>query len=111
MAHSTQVSVPAVDLGEELVANMAVGVDRRARPLRTMLRAVAITSAGVALLELLAGFAYREPRGIKSDSVAGESRGTQPVRRGATEIETQRHKGTVARSISAVQVPLYLCVF
>jgi len=43
MAHSTNMSVPAVDLGEELVANMAVGVDRRARQLRTMLRAVAIT--------------------------------------------------------------------
>src|SRR5882672_6076240 len=60
MAPSTQVRTPAVDLGEELVANTAVGVDRRARQLRTMLRAVAITSAGVAILEVVAGFAYRE---------------------------------------------------
>ena len=64
MAPSTQVRTPVVDLGEELVANMAVGVDRRARQLRTMLRAVAITSAGVAILEVVAGFAYREPRAI-----------------------------------------------
>src|SRR5258706_15734906 len=64
MAPSAQVRTPAVDLGEELVATMAVGVDRRARQLRTMLRAVAITSAGVAILEVVAGFAYREPRAL-----------------------------------------------
>ena len=64
MPDSTDVHLPAFDITDDLAADMAVGGDRRARQLRMMLRAVAIVSAAVALLEVTAGFMYREPRAV-----------------------------------------------
>jgi diguanylate cyclase (GGDEF)-like protein len=64
MASSSQVRLPTPDIPGGLAADIAVTVDRRARQLRMMLRAVAVTSATVATLEIAAGFGFREPRAV-----------------------------------------------
>jgi len=64
MAFSTQDRLSEPDIPGELAADLAVGVDRRARQLRLMLLAVALTTAAVAFLEILAGFLFRESRAV-----------------------------------------------
>jgi len=64
MAFSTQDRLSEPDIPGELAADLAVGVDRRARQLRLMLLAVAVTTAAVAFLEILAGFLFRESRAV-----------------------------------------------
>jgi diguanylate cyclase (GGDEF)-like protein len=64
MSDSPQARLAQLDVTGDLAADMAAGVDRRARQLRLMLRSVALTTAAVAVLEVAAGFIYRDSRAV-----------------------------------------------